>query len=143
MRNFTVGKTQYTMAPSTHESPTLSSYLGIDVEVDNGSDTDIHGDERTMSDSPVQKAAPHIAPNPFAERGKANAPSTSHQTLIVGDAFITNPLYEQQQLAIQRDESAQRRMQLAANLEGRRGYPFPPLNVEERIRQTTGRSMAT
>ena len=29
-------------------------------------------------------------------------------------------------------------MQLAATLEGRRGYCFTPLGVEERIRQTTG-----
>ena len=67
-----------------------------------GSDTDVHGDERTMSDAPVQEAAPHIAPNPFAERGEANAPSTPHQALLEGDAIITNPLDEQQQLAIQR-----------------------------------------
>ncbi|CAI5733685.1 unnamed protein product [Peronospora destructor] len=131
------------MASPPHESSTLSSYLGIDVEVDYGSDTDVHGEERTMSDSPVQEASPHTAPNPFAERGEATAPSAQHQTLIVGDAIITNPLDEQQQLAIQREESAQRRMQLAATLEGRRGYLFTPLNVEERIRQTTGRSLAT
>ena len=34
-------------------------------------------------------------------------------------------------------------MQLAATLEGRLGYRFAPLGVEERIRQNTGRPLAT
>ena len=33
-------------------------------------------------------------------------------------------------------------MQLTATLECRRGYLFTPLGVKERIRQTTGRSLA-
>ena len=131
------------MASPPYESPTLSSYLGIDVEEDYGSDTDVPGEERTTSDSPVQEARPHTAPNPFAERGEANAPLAPHQTPIVGDAIITNPLDEQQQLALQHEESAQRRRQLAATLEGRRGYLFTPLGLEERISQTTGHSLAT
>ena len=80
---------------------------------------------------------------PFDERGEANAPPAPHQTPIVGDAIITNPPDEQQQLAIQQEESAQRRMQLAATFDGRRGYLFTLLGVEERIRQITGHSLAT
>ena len=91
----------------------------------------------------MQEARPHTAPNPFAERGEVNAPLASHQTPIVGDAIIINPLDEQQQLAIQHEKSAERRMQLAAILEGRRDYLFTPFGLEERIRQTTGRSLAT
>ena len=34
-------------------------------------------------------------------------------------------------------------MQLAATIEGRRGYLFAPLGVEKLIGQTTGRSLAT
>ena len=107
------------------------------------SDTDVAGKERTTSDSPVQEARPHTAPNPSAERGEANAPLAPHQTTIVGDAIITNPLDEQQQLALQHEESAQRRRQLAATLEGHRGNLFTPLDLKERIRQTTGHSLAT
>ena len=115
------------MASPPYESPTLSSYFGIDVEEDYGSDTDVPGEERTKSDSPVQKERPHTAPNPFAEHGEANVPLPLHQTPLVGDAIITNPIDEQQQLELHHEESAQRRMQLAATLEGRRGYLFTPL----------------
>ena len=131
------------MASPPHESPTLSSYLGINVEEDYGSDTDVRGEERTMSNSPVQEASPHTAPNPFAERSETTALETQHHATDAGEHIITNPLDEQQELVIQQEESAQRRMQLAADLEGRRGYQFTPLDVEERIRQTTGRSLAT
>ena len=118
------------MASPSRETPSLSTYLGLDEELDYGSDTDIYGEERTRSDSPVKEAAPHTAPNPFAEHGETNASTALAHAPIVGDAIITNPLDEQQQLTIQREESAQRRMQLAATLEGRRGYLFTPLGVE-------------
>ena len=91
------------MASSPHESSTLSSYLGIDVEVNYGSDTNVPGEDRTTLGSPVQEARPHSAPNSFAERGGANASLAPHQTSIVGDAIITNPLDEQQQLVIQHE----------------------------------------
>ena len=83
------------MASSTDESSTLSSYLGIDVEVDYGSDTNVHGEERTMSDSPVQEATPRTAPIPLAESGNASAPLAQHQTPHVGDEIIIKPLDEQ------------------------------------------------
>ena len=74
---------------------------------------------------------------------KPIAPLAPHQTPLVGDKIITNSLDEQQQLSLHHEESAQRRMQLAAILEGRREYLFTPLGLEERIRQTTGHSMET
>ena len=88
------------MSSPPHESSTLYSYIGIDGEVDYGSDTNVSGEERITSDSPEQEARPHTAPNPFAERGESNVPPAPHQTPIVGDANITNPLDEQHQLAI-------------------------------------------
>ena len=115
------------MASPPHKSSTLFSYLKINEEVNFGSDSNVPGEEKITSDSPVQEARPHTAPNPFAELGEANAPLALHQTPLVGDAIITNPLDEQQQLALRHEESAQRRMQLAATLEGRRGYLFTPL----------------
>ena len=98
--------------------------------MDYGSDTNVPVEERTKYDSPVQEARSHTEPNPFAERGEANAPLAPHQTPIMGDAIITNPLDEQQQLALQHEESAQRRMQLAATLKGRRAYLLTPLGLE-------------
>ena len=82
------------MASPPHEPSTLFSYLNIDEEVDYGSDTNVPGEESTTSDSPVQEARPHTAPNPFVEHGEANAPLEPHQTPLVGDAIITNPLDE-------------------------------------------------
>ena len=87
--NLTVLATRTTMASPPHESLTLNSYLGIDEEVDYGSDTNVPGEERTTSDSPVQEARPHTAPNTFAEHRDANAPLAPHQTPIVGDTIIT------------------------------------------------------
>ena len=97
------------MASPPYESPTLSSFLGIDVEEDYGSDTDVRGEERTMYNSPVQEASPHTAPNPFAERSETTALETQHHATDAGEHIITNPLDEQQELIIQREERALRR----------------------------------
>ena len=98
--NLTVCKARNTMASPPHESPTLSSYLGINVEEDYGSDTDVRGEERTMSNSPVQEASPHTAPNPLAERGETTALEAQHHTTDAGEHIITNPLDEQQELIL-------------------------------------------
>ena len=133
------------MASPSRETPSLSTYLGLDEELDYGSDTEVQEeDERTFSNlPPVREVRSHPAPNPFVERGDTTAPLAPHQSFDADGNIITNPLDEQQQLVIQRDESARRRRQLAATLEGHRGYVFTPPSVEERIRQTTGRSLAT
>ena len=67
------------MGSPPDESPTLSSYLDIDVEEDSVSDIDVLGKERTMSDSPFQDTTPHTARNPFAERGETTALEAQHQ----------------------------------------------------------------
>ena len=99
------------MASPPHKSPTLYSYLGINVEEYYSSDTDVLSG-RTMSDSPLQEATPRTAPNLLAESGNASAPLAQHQTTHLGDAITTNLIDEQQQLVIQQDESARRRTQL-------------------------------
>ena len=68
----------------------------MEESVDYGSDTSVSGDARTMSDAPMSEVHPPTTLSPFAERD---------------DAIITNPLDEQQELAVQRDESARRHAQ--------------------------------
>ena len=85
------------MSSSSNESKVLFAYLGMDEAVDYGSDTSVPGDARTMSDTPTSEVHPPTALIPFAERD---------------DAIITNPLHEQQELAVQRDESARRHAQM-------------------------------
>ena len=59
------------------------------------------------------------------------------------DAIITNPLDDEQELSVQRDESARRHAQMVTTLTNQRDYVFTPLSVEERLRQTTGQTFAT
>ena len=131
------------MASPPYESPTLSSYLGIDVEEDYGSDTDVRGEERTMSNSPVQEASPHTAPNPFAERGETTALEAQHHATDAGEHIITNPLDEQQELILQREERALRRSHTQTVIQNRSGYVFTTPDVEQRLRQTEGHSLST
>ena len=87
------------MASPPHESPTIYSYLGINVEENYGSDTDVLSG-RTMSDSSLQEAKPRTAPNPFAERGETTALVEKHHVTDAGKRIITNPLDEQQELIL-------------------------------------------
>ena len=68
--------------------------------MDYGSDTGVHGDERTLSNPPVPELRPLSAPNPFAERGKTTAPIAQHHATNAGEHIITNPLDEQQELIL-------------------------------------------
>ena len=52
-------------------------------------------------------------------------------------------LDEQQQLTVQREESARRHAKMVTTLEIQRDYVFTPLSVKERLRQTTGKTLAT
>ena len=122
---------------------TLSSYLGLDEEVDYGSDTNVLGDEGTSSSSPVPKVQPLTALNPFAERGETTVPVAQHHATDTGECIITNPLDEQQNLIFQREESARRRAQTKMVIQNRSGYVFSIPDVEERLHQTEGRSLAT
>ena len=113
------------MSSSPNESKDLCAYLGIEESVDYGSDTSLAGDARTMSDTPMSEVHPPTTLSPFTERD---------------DAIITNPLDEQQELAVQREESVRRHSQMVTTLRNQRYYVSIPPSVEERLRQTTGQS---
>ena len=65
-----------------------------------------------------------------------------HSTNGSDDAII-NPLDEQQQLTVQREESTWLHAQTVTTLENQRDYVFTPLSVEERLRQMAGQTLAT
>ena len=50
------------------------------------------------------------------------------------EVIVTNPLDEQQELAVQREESARRHAQMVTTLRNQRDYVFTPPSVEERLR---------
>ena len=131
------------MASPSRESKTLHSYLDIEEEVDYGSDTSVQGDSGTMSDVAPAEVHPRTPLNPFTERSDAHAPMAQHPTNHPDDMIITNPLDEQQQMILHREESARRQTEMATALERRRDYVFTPLSVEERLRQVTGQTLAT
>uniref|UniRef100_A0AAV1UXX0 Uncharacterized protein n=1 Tax=Peronospora matthiolae TaxID=2874970 RepID=A0AAV1UXX0_9STRA len=131
------------MSSSPNESKALCDYLRIEEEVDYGSDTSVHGDTGTTSGSLMPEAQLSNAPNPFAERGGASAPSAQHAASGSDETIIANPLDEQQQLLVQREENAQRYAQMTATLERQRDYVFTPPSVEERLRQAAGQTLAT
>uniref|UniRef100_M4BDB4 Uncharacterized protein n=1 Tax=Hyaloperonospora arabidopsidis (strain Emoy2) TaxID=559515 RepID=M4BDB4_HYAAE len=95
---------------------------------DYGSDTSVSGDARTMSDTPMSEVHPPTPLGPFVERD---------------DVIVTNPLDEQQELAVQREVSARRHAQMVTTLRNQRDYVFTPPSLEEHLCQTTGQSLAT
>uniref|UniRef100_A0AAV1V920 Uncharacterized protein n=1 Tax=Peronospora matthiolae TaxID=2874970 RepID=A0AAV1V920_9STRA len=131
------------MSSSPNESKALCDYLGMEEEVDYGSDTSVRGDTGTMYGSLMPEAQPSNTPNPFAERGDASAPPAQHAASGSDETIITNPLDERQQLLVQREENAQRYVQMAATLKRERDYGFTPPSVEERLRQAAGQTLAT
>uniref|UniRef100_A0AAV1UUI6 Uncharacterized protein n=1 Tax=Peronospora matthiolae TaxID=2874970 RepID=A0AAV1UUI6_9STRA len=131
------------MSSSPNESKALCDYLGIEEEVDYGSDTSVRDDTGTTSGSLMPEAQLSNTPNPFAERGGASAPPAQHAASGSDETIITNPLDEQQQLLVQREENAQRYAQMTAILERQRDYVFTPPSVEERLRQAAGQTLAT
>ena len=46
-------------------------------------------------------------------------------------------------MTVQREESVRRHAQMVTTLKNQRDYVFTPLSVEERLRQTTGQTLAT
>ena len=131
------------MASPPHESRTLSSYLDFDEDVDYGSDTNVPGDDGISSHSAVSEARPLTAPNTFANRGGTTAPVAQHHTTGADENIITNPLDEQQELTRQREERALRRTHTQSVIQNRSGYVFSTPDVEQRFRQTEGRSLST
>uniref|UniRef100_A0AAV1U8F6 Uncharacterized protein n=1 Tax=Peronospora matthiolae TaxID=2874970 RepID=A0AAV1U8F6_9STRA len=88
------------MSSLPNESKALCDYLGIEEEVDYGSDTSVRGDTGTMSGSLMPEAQPLNTPNPFAERGGASAPPAQYAASGSDKTIITNPLDEQQQMLV-------------------------------------------
>uniref|UniRef100_A0AAV1T260 Uncharacterized protein n=1 Tax=Peronospora matthiolae TaxID=2874970 RepID=A0AAV1T260_9STRA len=131
------------MSSSPNESKALCDYIGIEEEVDYGSDTSVRGDTGTMSGSLMPGAQISNTLNPFAECGGASAPPAQYAASGSDETIITNPLDEQQQLLVQREENAQRRVQMATTLERQRDYMLTPPSVEERLRQAAGQTLAT
>lgn len=79
MRAFShICKALNTMKSQFRESTIFLFYLDLDEDVDYRSDTNLHGDERTLSLTAVPVATTHTALKPFAERDEANAPSAHH-----------------------------------------------------------------
>ena len=101
--NLSVLQLRKPMASPIYESPTLSFSLGIDVEEDYGSNTDVLGEKRIFFNSPVQEATPHTAPNSFAELGETTALVAQHHATDAGERITTNSLNEQQKLILQRE----------------------------------------
>ena len=131
------------MALPLHESTTLYSYLSIDEEEDYRSYTNVHRDEGTLSSSPVPEVRPLTAPNPFVERGEITALVAQHHATDAGERITTNPLGAQQELILQREESARRCARTKRVIQNRSGYVFSTSDVEERLRHTEDRSLAT
>uniref|UniRef100_A0AAV1T5X4 Uncharacterized protein n=2 Tax=Peronospora matthiolae TaxID=2874970 RepID=A0AAV1T5X4_9STRA len=121
------------MSLSPNELKTLCDYLDIEEAVDYGSDTSVQGDTGTMSDSPMSEAQPSNTSSPFYERGDASAPPAQHAASGSDETIIANPLDEQQQLLVQREENAQRYVQMAATLERQLDYVFTPPSTPEEV----------
>ena len=113
------------------------------MEDDYGSDTDVLGEERTISNSPLQEATPDTEPKPFTERGDTTALEAQHHATDAGGRTITNSLDEQQELILQQEERALRRTYTQTVIQNRSGYVFLTPDVEQRLRQTEGRSLLT
>ena len=82
------------------------------------------------------------APNPFPERGVADALATMHRMLDRDSDIITNPLDEEQEMAILIEERAQRRAQKIAKAKLHSEYRFTPLSADERLKEIAGRTLA-
>ena len=91
----------------------------------------------------MPEVQPPTTLSPFSERDDVNTPLAPYSTLGSDDAIITNPLDEQQELTVQREESAQRHAQMVTTLKNQRDNVFTPLSVEERLCQTIGQKSAT
>ena len=75
------------------------------------------------------------APNPFPERGVADALATMHRMPGRDSDIITNPLDEEQERAILIEERAQRRAREIAKAKLHSEYQFTPLSADERLKE--------
>ena len=119
-----------------NESSSCSDLLGIEEEeLDYGSDVE------SKVSTPVRDDMSRQAPNPLSERRAEDALTALHTTPGMWLAIITKTLDEEQ--VLQQRGSAQRRSQIMATLESHTDYVFTPLSLEERLRKTTGQSLAS
>ena len=93
--------------------------------------------------TPVRDDMSWQEPKPFPELRAADALTALNTIPGMGSAIITNLLDEEQEQVLQQQESAQRRSQIMATLEGHTNYMFMPLSLEKRLWQTSGQSLAS
>ena len=131
------------MASTPHKNRTLSSYLEFDEDVDYGSDTNVHGDEGTLFNPTLPDKRPLTAPNPFVERGETTVPVAQRHETGAGERIITKPIDEQQELTLQREESASHRAQTKRVIHNRSDYVLSTPDVGDRLHQKEVRSLPT
>ena len=73
----------------------------------------------------------------MVERGKITAPMAQRQATDAGEHTITNPLNDEQELIVQREERAHTKRVIQKC----RGYVISSPGVEERLRQMEGRRL--
>ena len=121
-----------------NESSAFYDLLGIEEE-----ELDYGGDVESKVSTLVRDDMSRQAPNPFPECMAANTRTALHTTPGMRSAIITKPLNEEQQQVPQQQESTQSRSQIMSTLESHTDYVFTPLSLEDRLRQTTGQSLAS
>ncbi|CAI5702380.1 unnamed protein product [Peronospora effusa] len=133
------------MTPPGSESQTLRDLIedNLDEAVDYESDTVFVGPDGSPLATLTGEDDTRHAPNPFPERGAADALTALRDPPDVSSTVtVTNPLDEQQQRAIDQEEGAKRRTKNMTRLQDHRQYRFKPPTVEERLKEASGHSLS-
>ena len=107
-------------------------------EIDYESDTPLPSYE----DPAPQTRAPRVETNLFPERRAVNVLTALRVTPGLEPGESSNPLDEQQELAIAAQDDARQRSLTYAIQQARRDYILTPLSVEQRLREDAGQSLA-
>ncbi|CAI5737337.1 unnamed protein product [Peronospora farinosa] len=113
--------TAHSMTPPGSESQTLRDLIedNLDEAVDYESDTVFVGPDGSPLATLTGEDDTRHAPNPFPERGAADALTALRDPPDVSSTVtVTNPLDEQQQQTIDQEEGAKRRTKNMARLQG-------------------------